>query len=73
MYETYLWKIKPISSFITPWQSDTIYGHFLWGISLLYGDDEVRKVIDDFKKLNSPFIISDGFIDGKLPFLKRRI
>lgn len=72
MYETYLWKIKPISSFITPWQSDTIYGHFLWGISLLYGDNEVRKVIDDFKKLNSPFIISDGFIDGKLPFLKKK-
>lgn len=71
MYDIYLWKIKPLSSYITPWQSDTIYGHFLWAISLLFGENEIKKTIEEFKSLKSPFIVSDGFIDGKLPFLKK--
>lgn len=73
MYQTYLWKIKPISSYITPWQSDTIYGHMLWGILLLYGEEELKKTIDSFKNFKSPFIVSDGFIDGKMPILKKQI
>lgn len=73
MYQDYLWKIKPISSYITPWQSDTIYGHILWGISLMYGEEEVKNVINDFKRYEAPFIISDGFIDGKMPILKKQI
>lgn len=73
MYQTYLWRIKPISSYMTPWQSDTIYGHLLWGIALLYSEDEVKKTIEDFINFKSPFIVSDGFIDGKMPFLKKQI
>lgn len=72
MYQTYLWKIKPISSYITPWQSDTIYGHILWGIFLMYGEEELKNIINDFKNFKSPFIISDGFIDGKMPFIKKQ-
>ena len=73
MYQTYLWKIKPISSYMTPWQSDTIYGHFLWGIFFLYGEEELNKIISDFENYNSPFIISDGFLDGRLPMIKKGI
>lgn len=73
MYQTYLWKIKPLSSYITPWHSDTIYGHLLWAISLIYGDEEVEKTIDEFKKMNSPFIVSNGFINGEMPFLKKSL
>lgn len=72
MYQTYLWKIKPISSFLTPWQSDTIYGHLLWGIRLLYGEEEIKNTINDFENFKAPFIVSNGFIDGKLPMLKKQ-
>lgn len=72
MYQTYLWKIKPISSYITPWQSDTIYGHILWGIFLMFGEEELKNIIEDFKNFKSPFIVSDGFIDGKMPFIRKQ-
>lgn len=71
MYDIYLWKIKPLSSYMTPWQSDTIYGHLLWGATLMYGEDETNKLIEEFKNLNSPFIVSDGFIDGELPMIEK--
>lgn len=67
MYDTYLWKIKPLSSYMTPWQSDTIYGHLLWGAKLIYGDDEVSNLIKEFEGENPPFIVSNGFLGGKLP------
>ncbi|MCI6152329.1 MAG: hypothetical protein MR673_04275 [Fusobacterium perfoetens] len=70
MYNTYLWKIKPLSSQMTPWQSDTIYGHLLYGASLLYGDEFVKKLIDEFSNI-PPFIVSDGFIDGQLPMINK--
>ena len=31
MYQTYLLKLKLLSSYMSLWQSDTIYGHLLWG------------------------------------------
>ena len=71
MYETYLWKIKPLSSYLTPWQSDTVYGHMLWGLALVFGEKEVKSAISEFKLGNPPFIVSDGFIDGNMPFLKK--
>ncbi|MGF6907603.1 type III-A CRISPR-associated RAMP protein Csm4 [Fusobacterium sp. PH5-44] len=61
MYQTYLWKIKPMSSYITPWQSDTIYGHLLWGIKLFYGEDEINATIKEFEEKKPPFIVSNGF------------
>lgn len=71
MYDIYLWKVKPTSSHMTPWQSDTIYGHMLYAIAMLYGKEEYDKIVEDFINLKSPFIISDGFIDGKLPLFNK--
>lgn len=71
MYDIYLWKIKPTSSHMTPWQSDTIYGHMLYAIAMLYGREEYDRIVNDFINLKSPFIVSDGFIDGKLPLFNK--
>jgi len=63
--------IKPISPFITSLQSDTIFGHFAWGVRFIYGEEKLNILLKDFEK--NPFIIfSDGFEKGKLPkpFLK---
>ena len=73
MYDIYLWKVRPTSSHMTPWQSDTIYGHMLYAIAMLYGKEEYDKVVEDFIKLKSPFIVSDGFINGKLPLFNKSI
>lgn len=72
MYDTYLWKIKPLSSQMTLWQSDTIYGHLLYGASLLYGDEFVENLIKEFEDI-PPFIVSDGFIDGMLPMINKGV
>ena len=72
MYNTYIWKLKPLSSQMTLWQSDTIYGHLLYGASLLYGDDYVENLIKQFEE-NPPFIVSDGFIDGMLPMINKGV
>lgn len=71
MYKTYLWKVKPTSSFMTPWQSDTLYGHFIWAISYIFGQEETEKVVAGFKSFKPPFILSNGFIDGQLPMIKK--
>ncbi len=73
MYQTYLWNIKPLSSYVTPWQSDTIYGHFFWGVALLEGEDELKKILAEFEKNNPPFIVSDGFVDNRLPMISKRV
>ena len=57
--------IKFITPFITELQSDTIFGHFAWG--LRYKDeDKLNKLMQNFK--SEPFIVfSDGFLKGYLP------
>ena len=55
--------IKPTSPFITDLQSDTIFGHFAWGIRFLYGEERLKELLEDFE--DKPFIIfSDGFLKG---------
>ena len=63
--------IKPTSPFITSLQSDTIFGHFAWGVRFVFGEKRLQELLSEFEK--KPFIIfSDGFEKGKLPkpFLK---
>ena len=63
--------IKPTSPFITNLQSDTIFGHFAWGVHFVFGEERLQELLSEFEK--KPFIIfSDGFEKGKLPkpFLK---
>lgn len=58
--------IMPTSPFISELQSDTIFGHFAWGIRFAYGEDRLKEFLNEFK--HKPFIIfSDGFIKGFLP------
>ena len=71
MYDIYLWKIKPTSSHMTPWQSDTIYGHMLYAVSMFYGREEYDKIVNEFIELKSPFIVSDGFINERLPLFNK--
>ena len=58
--------LRPTSPIISELQSDTIFGHFAWGIFFVYGEDRLKELLKDFKE--KPFIIfSNGFIKGFLP------
>jgi len=58
--------LKLKSPVITPFLSDTILGHFAWGVAFLKGENELKKLLSDFE--SSPFIVfSDGFESGKFP------
>ena len=64
--ETIKLKIKPLSSFKSKLQSDTIFGMFCWMYKYLYGEEDFVSTLKDYDK--SPFIIfSDGFLEDTLP------
>jgi CRISPR-associated protein Csm4 len=58
---------------MTPWQSDTIYGHLLWAALFLYGEEEMNRLIEEFKKNRAPFICSNGFYNEELPIIKKEL
>lgn len=71
MYNIYELKINPRSSFMSELQSDTIWGHIIWAIRYIEGEDYLKNVLKEFDENNSPFIVSDGFASGYFPFVKR--
>lgn len=58
------------SGFVTPWQSDTLFGHLCWATER-HGSFSNFKgaagLIDLFRSGDVPFILSDGFPAGLLP------
>lgn len=72
-YSIYEWKINPKSSFMTSLQSDTIWGHIIWAIRYIEGEEFLENILKEFKENKSPFIVSNGFLSGYLPFIKKGI
>jgi CRISPR-associated protein Csm4 len=64
---TYRLKIKPQSSFLTPWQADTIFGNLCWIIAWHEGEDVLKEFLQDYKNGNPAFILSDGMPGDFLP------
>src|SRR3990172_7027744 len=65
--KTYRLKIKPQSSFLTPWQADTIFGHLCWIMAWREGKDALAKFLEDYRNGNPFFVLSDGFPADLLP------
>jgi len=64
--ETIRLDLELITPIVTPFHSDTIFGHFAWGIYYLFGEDKLRILLQSFNE--RPFIIfSNGFEKDKLP------
>lgn len=56
---------------MTPWTSDTIWGHMMWAIRYREGQEVFDKVLRDFNDIKQvPWIISDAFPQGKLPIIR---
>ncbi len=65
--KTYRLKLKPQSSFLTPWQADTIFGSLCWIMAWRKGADALAKFLDEYKNDNPPFVLSDGMPGDLLP------
>ena len=68
--QTYRIKLSLSSGFITPWQSDTIFGHLCWAAER-HGDFDnftgASGLINLYRMGKPPLIVSDAFPAGFLP------
>ncbi len=65
--KTYSLKLRPKSSFITPWQADTIFGSLCWLKAWRDGNDALLRFLDEYKSGNPAFILSDAMPGDLLP------
>ena len=59
--------IKPISSYCSPLQSDTLFGAFCWSYLYGYGESALQKLINNYKNGAPDIIFSNAFPSGRLP------
>ncbi len=59
--------LKPKTSFATPLKGDTIFGHLCWMILYKFGEDELNKLLTNYKNKKPFLIVSDGFAKDYLP------
>ena len=64
-----IWKIKlkPKSSFLTPIQSDTLFGSMIWALKMIEGEEFIETLVEETKNYNPPFIFSNPIINGNYP------
>ncbi len=59
-------KFKVLSSVITPFQSDTIWGHIAWACYYIWGEERCKEFIKSHKNGN-PTLVSNAYPEGFLP------
>ena len=60
-------RLEQRSGALTPWQADTLIGHFAWEILRNEGLAALRAFLDAFLAGEPPFVLSDGFPGDLLP------
>lgn len=64
--KTFRVKFKVLSPVITPFQSDTIWGHIAWACYYIWGEKGCKDFIQAHKNGN-PTLVSNAYPDGFLP------
>lgn len=59
--------IKPLSAFGTPLMGDTLFGQMCWTIRWLYGEKELRELLEGYTAQKPFAVVSDAFPSGHLP------
>lgn len=59
--------LRPLSAVLTPWQADTLFGHFCWLIRHWEGEDALITFLDQYKNGRPSMVISSGFPGDYLP------
>lgn len=67
MMRDYRLVIDPVTSFLTPLDSDTIFGSLCWIIRYLHGESFLKDYLEDFSDEPS-LLVSCGFPHDTLPF-----
>jgi len=67
MMRIYKLTIRPLTSFLTPLQSDTIFGHLLWALRYTEGEDALVAFLNRYRDGEPPLLVSAGFPEGTLP------
>lgn len=62
---TFRVSFETLSSVRTPFHSDTIFGHFCWAIRFIFGEDKLKKWLEDYS--HSPTLISNAFPEKLFP------
>jgi CRISPR-associated protein Csm4 len=66
--QLYRLRIKPLSAWRTPWQSDTLAGLLCWTCARCLGEDVLRnEILDPAEAGRPPFVLSDAFPGDLLP------
>jgi CRISPR-associated protein Csm4 len=64
---TYRIKLTPRSLWATPWHADTLFAALCWQVVLTGGEGRLIEILDDFRRGEPPFVLSDAFPDGWYP------
>jgi CRISPR-associated protein Csm4 len=65
--KTYKLTLRPLTSFRTPLQSDTIFGHLAWALRYTGGEQALVTFLDRYRHGDPPVLVSAGFPSGTLP------
>ncbi len=66
--QDYKIKIKLKSTIITPFQSDTIFGHICWALRYVKGEKYLLDFLSAYDNGDPPLVISSAFPEGYLPY-----
>ncbi len=65
--QTYRVRLRPRSATLSPWQADTLFGHWCWLTLYEEGEAKLRTFLDPYKAGEPPIVLSNGFPDNWLP------
>jgi CRISPR-associated protein Csm4 len=66
-YRLFRQTIQPQSAFLTPLQSDTLFGHLMWALRYLDGEEKLKEFLERYRSGPPPLLISRGMPQGYLP------
>lgn len=67
MMLTYRAIIRPLSATYSPWQADTLFGHFCWLMRYEEGEAALRTFLEHYRQGHPPLLCSNGFPGDWLP------
>jgi CRISPR-associated protein Csm4 len=65
--KSYRFLLRPLASWSTPWQADTIFGSLCWELRKLQGEDSLKRFLRQFDEGEPPLVLSDALPEGWFP------
>jgi CRISPR-associated protein Csm4 len=62
--QTYRARLRMRSATLTPWQADTLFGHWCWLILYHEGEAKLKSFLTSFGEGEPPLVLSNGFPMG---------